>query len=36
MSDLHILYDGALIIENGIITKIGKTEEVLSGIDLSH
>jgi imidazolonepropionase len=36
MADLHILYDGGLIIENGIITKTGKTEEVLSGIDLSH
>jgi imidazolonepropionase len=36
MGDLGIILDGALIIENGIITKVGKTEEVLSGIDLSH
>ena len=36
MAELHILYDGGLTIENGIITKIGKTEEILGSVDLSH
>lgn len=29
MSDLHIIDDGAVVIENGIITAVGKTGEVL-------
>jgi len=33
MSDLGIIRDGALVIENGIITRVGKTDEVLSGLD---
>ena len=33
MSDLGIIPDGALVIENGIITRVGKTDEVLSGLD---
>ncbi len=30
MSDLHIIDDGAVVIENGIITAVGKTGEVLT------
>jgi imidazolonepropionase len=30
MSDLHIIDDGAVVIENGVITAVGKTGEVLS------
>ncbi|MBS4536383.1 imidazolonepropionase [Clostridium sp. D2Q-14] len=33
MSDLHIINDGAIIIEDGIIKKVGKTENVLRNID---
>lgn len=33
MAELHLIQDGALIIENGIITKVGKTEEVLNDFD---
>jgi len=33
MSDLGIIRDGALVIENGIITRVGKTDEALSGLD---
>ena len=33
MSDLGIIHDGALAIENGIITRVGTTAEVLSGLD---
>ena len=29
MSDLHVIDDGAVVIENGIITAVGKTREVL-------
>lgn len=29
MSDLHIIDDGAVVIENGVITAVGKTGEVL-------
>ena len=31
MSDLHIIEDGAVVIEHGIITAVGKTEDVLAG-----
>ena len=33
MSELHIIDDGAVVIEEGIIKVVGKTEDVLSGID---
>ena len=33
MSDLHIIDDGAVVIEEGIIKVAGKTEDVLNGID---
>jgi imidazolonepropionase len=33
MSDLHIIDDGAVVIEEGIIKVVGKTEDVLNGID---
>lgn len=33
MSDLKIIKDGAVVIENGIIKAVGKTEDVLKGID---
>ncbi len=35
MSDLQVIHDGAIVIEKGIITKIGKTEEALSGLNAS-
>jgi imidazolonepropionase len=31
MSDLHIIEDGAVVIEHGIITAVGKTTDVLAG-----
>ena len=33
MSDLHIIDDGAVVIEEGIIKVVGKTEDVFNGID---
>lgn len=33
MSDLYTIDDGAVVIENGVITAAGKTEEVLAGFD---
>ena len=33
MSDLHIIDDGAVVVEEGIIKVVGKTEDVLNGID---
>lgn len=33
MSDLHIIDDGAVVIENGVITAVGKTREVLARFD---
>ncbi len=33
MSDLHVIDDGAVVIENGIITVVGNTVEVLKGFD---
>ena len=33
MSDLHIIDDGAVVIENGVITAVGKTGEVLARFD---
>ncbi len=33
MSDLHIIDDGAVVIEEGIIKAVGKTEDVLNGFD---
>ncbi|MBA4393202.1 MAG: imidazolonepropionase [Desulfobacca sp.] len=35
MTRLGIIPDGALVIENGLISKVGKTEEVLSHLNLS-
>jgi len=35
MSNLHIINDGAVVIEEGVITAVGKTEDVLSGFDKS-
>jgi imidazolonepropionase len=35
MSRLHIIHDGALVIEKGIIAKVGATEKTLAGLDLS-
>ena len=28
MSDLHVIDDGAVVLENGVITAVGKTGEV--------
>jgi imidazolonepropionase len=36
MSDLHIIKDGAVVIEKGVITAVGKTEDVLSDFDESR
>lgn len=33
MSDLHIIDDGTVVIENGVITAVGKTREVLARFD---
>jgi len=33
MSDLHIIDNGAVVVEEGIIKVVGKTEDVLNGID---
>lgn len=33
MSDLHIIEDGTVVVENGRIKSAGKTKEVLSGFD---
>ncbi len=35
MSDLGIIADGAVAMENGVITRVGRTDEVLDGLDLS-
>ena len=35
MTNLHIINDGAVVIEEGVITAVGKTEDVLSGFDES-
>ncbi|MCX8021831.1 MAG: imidazolonepropionase [Syntrophorhabdaceae bacterium] len=35
MSSLNIVEDGAVVIEGGIITRVGRTEETLKGIDPS-
>ena len=33
MSDLHVIKDGALVIENGTIRSVGKTGEILANFD---
>ncbi len=33
MSDLHVISDGAIIVENGIIRTVGPTDTVLAGLD---
>jgi imidazolonepropionase len=35
MADLGIIRDGALVIEKGLITRVGQTDGVLAGLDLS-
>ncbi len=35
MSDLHIIQNGSVVVEDGNIKAVGKTEEVLDGIDES-
>lgn len=35
MSDLHVIENGAVIIENGLIQAVGKSNEVLAGFDES-
>ncbi|EOC99979.1 imidazolonepropionase [Caldisalinibacter kiritimatiensis] len=36
MSELNIIYDGAVVIEDGIIKEVGKTEDILSKIEESE
>ncbi len=33
MSDLHVIEDGAVVVENGMITAVGKTGDLLPGFD---
>ncbi len=35
MRELQVIHDGAVVVEDGIITRVGKTDEVLKGLDLS-
>ena len=35
MGELHVIPDGAVVIEKGVITRVGTTAEVTRGIDLS-
>ena len=35
MSDLHIIDNGAVVIENGVITAVGRSEEVLDDFNES-
>lgn len=35
MSDLHVINDGAIVIENGVIKEVGKTEEIIKKYDQS-
>ena len=35
MSDLAVINGGAVSIENGVITRVGRTDEVIRGLDLS-
>lgn len=35
MSELHIITDGAVVIEDGIIKAVGKNDEILKNLDLS-
>ncbi|HPU30632.1 MAG TPA: imidazolonepropionase [Syntrophorhabdaceae bacterium] len=36
MSSLNVIHNGSLVIENGIITRIGKTDDVLDGLETSR
>jgi len=36
MSSLNIINNGAVVIENGIITRVGKTDDVLDGFETSR
>ena len=33
MNDLHIVHDGAVCIQNGIITAVGETADVMAAVD---
>lgn len=35
MRDLTVIQDGCVVIEDGVITKVGKTDDVLKGMDVS-
>lgn len=35
MRELKVIRDGAVVVENGVITRVGTTEEVLKGLDLT-
>lgn len=36
MRDLKVIRDGAVVVENGIITRVGTTDEVMAGLDVSN
>ena len=36
MSNLHIIENGAVVIEDGIITRVGTTPEIMSGTNVDH
>lgn len=35
MRELKVIRDGAVVVENGVITRVGTTEEVLKGLDVT-
>ncbi len=36
MSNLHIIPDGAVVVEKGVITRVGTTAEILSSTNMDH
>lgn len=36
MEELHIVENGAMVIEDGVIQSVGKEEDILNGVDQSH
>ena len=36
MNELHLIENGAIVVKNGIIERVGKNDEVLKGLDLSE
>ena len=36
MSNLHVIPDGTIVIEDGIIRSVGRTAEIMRNLDVSH